>query len=999
MKRVLYVITLLFCVLLFSCSNRQDEGRKGMLASEKQPSTNDDTSNEEVSEELNAKLSDYEFIDESSDPKEETSSSADLDGDAPVSRSTKPSTTQVPQERKVNRNPKASTPKPIASNETPSPKVKSTPKKDTHSATENPEKTVNQYPTSKPTTTVPKPTTSGPSYSNPPRSTYTNTYTSTTSSTTTPDAKPLKEESKPSSTFPNPFEPRPVGEVAPDPAIAGVGLKEGAAITTDVGAVSVVSSDGIPDEPIKDGSLVFDDNNDAIVTPGGLMFDANDVLQAHPLPSAGLNAFVSHKIKDYDNERNEIITDNLDDARPADLNVGENQDIETTAGATYLSTDEVDMVREINLLRSNPKGYTKYINAYMNELSEKGFDEFVKEGFELSSMLKTMEPLPVLKPHPALYEATRKHGAEQKHTGKIDYVGQNGSFPWDRILSESPEFEDGSENMIGDETSIRKAVILLLIDGRIEDKGHRKNLLSPHWDYVVCHQIGQVGETSNVWIQSFAKRKSPKKEDVEFTTRLDGPDGEYLNTAKDAYYMTERERDMIKEINMARAHPQEYVGYLEDYIEEAKTWESPSKMEGLYDLIAEFKTAESVSLIQPDAGLYQQAKDHGLYQKRIGYATHTGGDGSDPWDRAKRVPGITYGKECIAGGPDLVRRTVIILLIDAGIPSRAHRRTILDPTWEKAACYETGLVGDMPFSWVQLFGRTQEPPEKPIYVPPTKATPPTAKPPVVPEKPVVPSTPPVVEKKEEPAPIQSPIKVTSVPPVKEVTPVPPAVTSKPPVEKEVTFTTPVISTPKEETVAETPTKAPTYTPEEVATPEVLNTGSEANYLSAIEKEMIREINYVRAFPEEYIKHIDEYKKELQRQGKIKEYKAALELISELRAANSLSLLYPEEALYQAAQKHGIDQQKRGYTGHVGSDGTLPLGRIKASSDYTHGAENLVGDAKSVREAVILLLIDAGITNRAHRKAILNPEWKYIGCYYAGKVGYQSNCWVQNFATK
>ena len=61
-----------------------------------------------------------------------------------------------------------------------------------------------------------------------------------------------------------------------------------------------------------------------------------------------------------------------------------------------------------------------------------------------------------------------------------------------------------------------------------------------------------------------------------------------------------------------------------------------------------------------------------------------------------------------------------------------------------------------------------------------------------------------------------------------------------------------------------------------------------------------------------------------------------------------------------------------------------------------GNENLVAGTPSVRTAVILLLIDEGIPTRGHRKTLLKPEWRYVGCYNVGTVGSFPHYWVQNF---
>ena len=51
-----------------------------------------------------------------------------------------------------------------------------------------------------------------------------------------------------------------------------------------------------------------------------------------------------------------------------------------------------------------------------------------------------------------------------------------------------------------------------------------------------------------------------------------------------------------------------------------------------------------------------------------------------------------------------VRESVIILLIDEGIPNRGHRMTLLKPEWKYVACYKIGTVGSFPNYWVQKFG-------------------------------------------------------------------------------------------------------------------------------------------------------------------------------------------------------------------------------------------------------------------------------------------------------
>lgn len=175
--------------------------------------------------------------------------------------------------------------------------------------------------------------------------------------------------------------------------------------------------------------------------------------------------------------------------------------------------------------------------------------------------------------------------------------------------------------------------------------------------------------------------------------------------------------------------------------------------------------------------------------------------------------------------------------------------------------------------------------------------------------------------------------------------------------------------------------------------------SNLNFLKDEEKQMIAEINLVRSNPAGYIPFIEEYKKELRTHSNYgTAVQAANELIEELRSTSRLSQLSPIECLYEAAKKHGEDLRKAGKNDHVGTDGSWPWDRVERECPLTEkGNENLVGGPESVRKAVILLLVDNGISSRGHRKTLLNPKWQYIACYKIGKVGYMPNSWVQKFA--
>ncbi|MBC7863600.1 MAG: hypothetical protein IAF38_11530 [Bacteroidia bacterium] len=185
----------------------------------------------------------------------------------------------------------------------------------------------------------------------------------------------------------------------------------------------------------------------------------------------------------------------------------------------------------------------------------------------------------------------------------------------------------------------------------------------------------------------------------------------------------------------------------------------------------------------------------------------------------------------------------------------------------------------------------------------------------------------------------------------------------------------------------------------------LNTAKNVTYLSDIEKQMIAEVNFARAYPKVYAKLVAKHLNDLSKGiwGLTQDtYDAGIELIKELETQEPRSILKPKECVYKAAKKHGLDCEKRKFSGHTGSDGSDPWDRIlKECTDLKIANENLAGNVSvHPRGPVMSLLLDDGISSRGHRYNMLDKRWLYIGCYrYLGKKTeyYTLYEWIQNFA--
>jgi uncharacterized protein YkwD len=126
----------------------------------------------------------------------------------------------------------------------------------------------------------------------------------------------------------------------------------------------------------------------------------------------------------------------------------------------------------------------------------------------------------------------------------------------------------------------------------------------------------------------------------------------------------------------------------------------------------------------------------------------------------------------------------------------------------------------------------------------------------------------------------------------------------------------------------------------------------------------------------------------------KNISAARELIVILNKIEPLNELTYNSEMDSITDSHGkyLDSVKK--FGHFGPNGERVYQRFKPTK--LNVSENLVSinkkeiDNKDFSQAILILLIDAFIEGRGHRKNLLNPDIKYISVYISDKL-----C-VQNF---
>lgn len=146
---------------------------------------------------------------------------------------------------------------------------------------------------------------------------------------------------------------------------------------------------------------------------------------------------------------------------------------------------------------------------------------------------------------------------------------------------------------------------------------------------------------------------------------------ELANTAKNADYLTLKEKEVIRYLNLARMFPDQFREI------ELKGYYGPNFHPNLYEgthyrqsLFSDLENMEPAQALLPKKELYINAKCLAEAQSKSGKTGH----------KRKSCPKENYA-ECCSYGVETARDIVLGLLIDYKVPSLGHRMTMLDPTF------------------------------------------------------------------------------------------------------------------------------------------------------------------------------------------------------------------------------------------------------------------------------------------------------------------------------
>ena len=162
----------------------------------------------------------------------------------------------------------------------------------------------------------------------------------------------------------------------------------------------------------------------------------------------------------------------------------------------------------------------------------------------------------------------------------------------------------------------------------------------------------------------------------------------------DARYLTELESEVVEELNLARMQPQIYAGFLADYarlyigseVHEAgeKVLLTKEGKSAVNEAIRFLQKQKALIPLKPSKGMSRAAKDMVRMQETTNQTGHTGRDGSTFSQRINRYG--TWGGSCaenIDYGNNTARKIVMALIIDDGVSSRGHRKSIFTPVFTR----------------------------------------------------------------------------------------------------------------------------------------------------------------------------------------------------------------------------------------------------------------------------------------------------------------------------
>lgn len=162
---------------------------------------------------------------------------------------------------------------------------------------------------------------------------------------------------------------------------------------------------------------------------------------------------------------------------------------------------------------------------------------------------------------------------------------------------------------------------------------------------------------------------------------------------------------------------------------------------------------------------------------------------------------------------------------------------------------------------------------------------------------------------------------------------------------------------------------------------------------AFEVDVLGVLNSVRRTPSSFLPAIDRYVMHVRsftRDVKALN-KAAGEIREILRKQKPLPPVSIDSMLQRAARDHADDIARTGVMGHIGSDGSDPMDRVKRYGSVSSLAEAVTYGHMTPELIIASFLVDEGTPDRGHRKNLLNGLYTRAGIAAGSHPNYTKAC--------
>ncbi|GAA0769217.1 CAP domain-containing protein [Ideonella azotifigens] len=152
------------------------------------------------------------------------------------------------------------------------------------------------------------------------------------------------------------------------------------------------------------------------------------------------------------------------------------------------------LLEEVNLLRTNPREYAKFVEERLRNMDAQGF--YKSEGVSYASVegraavaetiafLRKAQPVKPLVLSNCLSNAAQGHVAEQGPEGATGHYSANGASPSDRATRHLSGTAYCGENISYGMPTPRDVVIQFVVDDGVPTRGHRENLFKDDYKSV-----------------------------------------------------------------------------------------------------------------------------------------------------------------------------------------------------------------------------------------------------------------------------------------------------------------------------------------------------------------------------------------------------------------------------------------------------------------------------------------------------------------------------------